>query len=79
MMPGMKFIEITGRTLAELAREGHVNASDLKAAGVHEGSLLRVNEQGDIEIRRHAQWDVIGGLLGEFAERLRAKTGLDFA
>ena len=37
------------------------------------------NQPMDIEIRRHDRWDVIGGLLGEFDERVRRETGLDWA
>ena len=38
-----------------------------------------LNRQGDIEVRRPSGWDVIGGLLGEFDERIRRETGLDWA
>jgi hypothetical protein len=30
-------------------------------------------------VRRPSGWDVIGGLLGEFDERVRRETGLDWA
>ena len=42
-------------------------------------TIVRVNRQGDIEVRRPTGWDVIGGLLGEFDERIRRETGLDWA
>jgi hypothetical protein len=51
----------------------------LRNAGIGEHSLLRVNPQGDIEVRRHADWSIIGGLLGDFEARVRQTTGLDWA
>ena len=42
-------------------------------------NFYRVNPQGDIEVRRHDGWDVIGGLIGEFEHRVREETGLDWA
>ena len=44
-----------------------------------DNTIVRVNRQGDIEVRRPSGWDVIGGLLGEFDERIRKETGLDWA
>jgi hypothetical protein len=49
------------------------------AAGVNGRTIVRVNKQGDIEVRRPTGWDVIGGLLGDFDERVRRETGLDWA
>ena len=75
----MQFIEMTGRTLMKVVSEGEISPQQLKASGVTEDSLVRVNRQGDIELRRPHRWDVIGGLLGEFDGRLKHKTGLDWA
>lgn len=75
----MKFIEMTGQTLKTLLADEELRGFDLDAAGVHDGTIVRVNIQGDIEIRRPDRWDVIGGLLGEFEERLKHQTGLDWA
>lgn len=75
----MKFIEMTGKSLAEIVNDGELHTSDLEASGVTEHSIVRVNQHGDIEIRRPRKWDVIGGLLGEFEERLKGKTGIDWA
>ncbi len=75
----MKFIEITGDKLAEIVNEDELHADDLGAAGIHPTSIIRVNEQGDIEVRRKQGWDVVGGLLGEFAERVTKTSGLDWA
>ncbi|MDX1943901.1 MAG: hypothetical protein SFU86_00725 [Pirellulaceae bacterium] len=74
----MKFIELTGQTLKRLLADDQPNF-DLGAAGVHDQTILRVNEQGDIEVRRRDKWDVIGGLLGDFDHRLRQESGLDWA
>ena len=65
-------------------REHRGSEEDLKAqylaeAGVNGNTIVRVNKQGDIEVRRRGGWDVIGGLLGEFDERVRRETGLDWA
>jgi hypothetical protein len=42
-------------------------------------TIVRINQQGDIEVRRPHRWDVIGGLLGNFEERVRKTTGFDWA
>jgi hypothetical protein len=52
---------------------------DLTAAGVLPDSIVRVNRQGDIEVRRRKGWDVVGGLLGGFEHRVHKETGLDWA
>jgi hypothetical protein len=75
----MKFIEMTGQTLARIVADDLTAPIDLKAASVTDGTIVRINEQGDIEVRRRADWDVIGGLLGDYDERVRAATGLDWA
>jgi hypothetical protein len=75
----MKFIEMNGRTLMKVVSEAEITSAQLRASGVGEESLVRVNRQGDIELRRPDRWDVIGGLLGEFDARLKHETGLDWA
>jgi hypothetical protein len=75
----MSFIEMTGATLERIVAEDELHVGDLPAAGVNSSTIVRVNRQGDIEVRRPAGWDVIGGLLGEFDERVRRETGLDWA
>ena len=74
----MKFIQMTGKQLTEIMLPDEVDLDQLRASGVTDDSIVRVNEQGDIEIRRQNHWDVIGGLLGEFVDRVKRKTGLDF-
>jgi hypothetical protein len=75
----MKFIEMTGETLAHVITDGELNHSDLESAGVTDATIVRVNEHGDIEVRRPHKWDVIGGLLGNFSERIKRQTGFDWA
>lgn len=75
----MKFIEMTGHTLMSVVNDGELKPTELAKLGVTEHSLVRVNQQGDIELRRKSGWDVIGGLIGEFEGRLRKKTGLEWA
>jgi hypothetical protein len=74
----MKFIEMTGLTLRSVVTEGDLPLSALRKAGVEDDSIVRVNEQGDIEVRRANKWDVVGGLLGDFAQRVQRQTGLDW-
>lgn len=75
----MSFIEMTGATLERIVADDELHHDDLAAAGVNGQTIVRVNRQGDIEVRRPSGWDVIGGLLGEFDERIRRETGLDWA
>jgi hypothetical protein len=74
----MKFIEMTGSALQRLVSEDELHAGDLASTGVGEGTIVRINEQGDIEVRRTDRWDVIGGLLGNYEQRLKQETGLDW-
>ena len=75
----MKFIEMTGATLREMLNTDEMEEKDLRAEGVDDKSIVRINEQGDIEIRRPPGWDVIGGLLGEFQGRIKKASGLEWA
>ncbi|MCA9240868.1 MAG: hypothetical protein KDA37_11740 [Planctomycetales bacterium] len=75
----MPFIEMTGATLDRILAEDELHHEDLSSAGVGDGTIVRVNPQGDIEVRRPGGWDVIGGLLGEFEQRVKSETGLDWA
>jgi hypothetical protein len=75
----MSFIEMTGTTLERIVVDDELHHGDLAEAGVDSATIIRVNRQGDIEVRRAAGWDVIGGLLGEFEQRVRRETGLDWA
>ena len=75
----MHFIEMSGRTLKQIVSEDELQAIELGDLGVTDASMIRVNRQGDIEIRRQNTWDVIGGLLGDFDHRVRRETGLEWA
>lgn len=75
----MKFIEMSGKTLYRLLQPEEIDPEELRKAGVTEDSLVRINPQGDIEIRKARSWEVIGGLLGDFTERVKHSTGLDWA
>jgi hypothetical protein len=75
----MKFIEMTGKTLRTLVSDDELHVDDLSSAGVYDDTIVRVNQQGDIEVRRHDRWDVIGGLLGNYELRMKNETGLDWA
>jgi len=75
----MQFIEMTGKTLQRLVSEDELHAGDLVQTGVGDDTIVRVNRQGDIEVRRADRWDVIGGLLGNYEQRIKLETGLDWA
>ncbi len=74
----MQFIEMTGKMLLELVSHKEFPPEMLAKAGLTKQSIVRVNRQGDIELRRKSSWDLIGGLLDEFEQRVRAHTGLDW-
>jgi hypothetical protein len=75
----MQFIEMTGKTLLRIVREDGPTPEELADVGVTDESIVRVNRQGDIELRRLDRWDLIGGLIGDFEIRVRQETGLDWA
>ena len=74
----MRFMEMTGKTLSAIVSDDELNHGNLEAAGVDDDTIVRINEHGDIEVRRPARWDVIGGLLGDYVDRVKVKTGLDW-
>ncbi|MEL7498223.1 MAG: hypothetical protein AAFN77_11475 [Planctomycetota bacterium] len=74
----MKFIEMNGATLEKIINNGELHNQNLDDAGVKPDSIVRVNQHGDIEVRRTNKWDVVGGLLGNFEERIKQTTGLDW-
>ena len=73
-----KFIEMSGKTLMQVVNDQEVQVDALHQLGVCDESIVRVNAEGDIELRRVDRWDAIGGMLGDFAERIRRETGLDW-
>ena len=74
----MKFVEMTGDMLAEIIDDNEIHADDLVTAGVTPTTIVRINEHGDIEVRRPTKWDIIGGLLGEFENRGHHSTGFEW-
>lgn len=75
----MKFIEMSGATLMSLLGPHEVQPEELRAAGLTDRCIVRINLQGDIEVRRRDRWDVIGGLLGDYEHRIKQETGLEWA
>ena len=74
----MKFVELSGKTLQRIVSDDELHPNELARLGVTDESVLRVNRQGDIEIRRSDRWEIIGGLLGEFEERIKNETGMEW-
>ncbi len=74
----MKFIEMSGKSLLRVLSDDELHPHELAQLGVIDESVVRINRQGDIELRRADRWDVIGGLLGEFESRIKRETGLDW-
>jgi hypothetical protein len=74
----MKFIELSGKTLHEIISDDEIQPDELGRLGVTDDCVVRVNPQGDIELRRPDRWEIIGGLLGEYEERIKRETGLDW-
>ena len=74
----MRFIEMTGQTLLRIINVEEMPVAELRKAGLTDDSIVRINLQGDIELRRQHRWDCIGGLLGDFNERVQRETGFDW-
>ncbi|TWT76700.1 hypothetical protein CA13_71970 [Planctomycetes bacterium CA13] len=75
----MQFIELTGKTLLEVVNEGEIDLKQLHESGVTGDSILRINKHGEIELRSRNGWKLVGGLIGNFEERLMALTQLNWA
>ena len=75
----MKFIEMTGHALMSMIEPDEVSPEKLQQVGLTDTCLVRVNEQGDVEVRRHDRWDLIWGLLGGFAQRAERASGRTWA
>ncbi len=74
-----QFIELTGTTLLDIVNEGEIDFKELHRAGVRGDSIVRINKFGEIELRKADEWAMVGGLIGEFEERLKRMTGLEWA
>jgi hypothetical protein len=75
----MQFIEMSGKTLKKIMHPGEMQPGELRKVGLTDESVVRINPQGDIELRRADGWDLIGGLIGNYAERIHKETGLKWA
>ncbi len=75
----MQFIELTGKTLLDIVNEGEIDFKELHDAGLNSDSIVRINKFGEIELRNKNQWAMVGGLIGNFEDRLKEMTGLDWA
>ena len=75
----MRFVEMTGKQLVDIIEDDEMDVEDLRKTGVEDESIVRINEQGDIELRRLDGWDIIGGLIGDFQNRMSKNTGLKWA
>ena len=74
----IRFVEITGKTLAAIMDNRELDSNSLEAAGVTDDTIVRVSELGDIEVRRPHKWDLIGGLLGDYENRIKRQTGMEW-
>ena len=74
----MKYIEMTGKRLVDIVKDDEINYPDFSTTGINSETIIRINQQGDIEVRLPEEWDVIGGLLGEYETRIKQATGLDW-
>ncbi|MCD4728249.1 MAG: hypothetical protein K8R46_11335 [Pirellulales bacterium] len=74
----MQFIEMSGKALQRVVSDDELHPNELAKLGLTDESVVRINRQGDIEMRRPDRWDIVGGLLGEFEERIIRETGLDW-
>jgi hypothetical protein len=70
---------MTGEQLFSVLLPEELKLHELEAAGVHAHSIIRVNLQGDLELRRPDGWQILGGLLGDFEHRVIEKTGLNWS
>lgn len=80
-----EFIEMTGRTLFRCTDnlsemlDGEPTPHGNTLSGITNESIVRINRQGDIEVRRPDGWELVGGLLGEFEQKVREITGFNWA
>ena len=77
-MSEKQFIELTGKTLLDVVNEGEIDFGQLHESGVRSDSIVRINKFGEIELRTKDQWTMVGGLIGNFEDRLKELTGLEW-
>jgi len=56
-----------------------VTKEDLRKSNITETCIVRINRQGDIEVRRPEGWDIVGGLIGDYEKRIHASCGRNWA
>ena len=74
----MHFIEMSGETLRKVVNDDELPEGAFEATGIENHTVVRINKQGDIEVRRPDSWDLVGGLIGDFEARVKLSTGLDW-
>ncbi|RCS42170.1 hypothetical protein DTL42_20285 [Bremerella cremea] len=75
----MQFIEMTGRELMDALHDDELTPEDLQKSHITENSIVRINRQGDIEVRRPEGWDIVGGLIGDYENRIHKSCGRSWA
>ena len=70
---------MTGKQLFAVMQQDELNASQIEASGIGDETIVRVNRQGDLEVRRPDGWEILGGLLGDYEQRVVQETGLNWA
>ena len=75
----MQFIEMTGRELMDALHDDELTTEDLQKSNITETSIIRINRQGDIEVRRAEGWDIVGGLIGDYEKRIIKSSGRTWA
>ncbi len=75
----MQFIEMTGRELMDAMHDDELTPEDLRRSNITETSIVRINRQGDIEVRRPEGWDIVGGLIGDYEARIQKSCGRTWA
>lgn len=59
--------------------DDELTAEDLQKSHITENSIVRINRQGDIEVRRPEGWDIVGGLIGDYENRILKSCGRTWA
>ena len=70
---------MTGSQLKAVLQPDELNEHQLAESGIQPESIIRVNRHGDIEVRRKYGWKILGGLLGDYEQRITGETGLSWS
>ena len=71
----MEFLHFSGQTLFLLLQPEEFQPSELREAGVTDECEVRMNRDGELEVLRNSRWIFIGGILGNFSDRVEKATG----